>query len=162
MKGFMQTTLAALMLSGMISANAQDAMPGQASMEINMKIMQEVMTDIPQDKMADAAFVIDKTIAKMKDNIPALKEAAAKDCVALHGDAKADACKCAAEKTDYDEVFAMMKKQATSPETNLTEEAQKLAAKAEENTIACGFTKAEIDAANEKAMQMMQESMPKQ
>ena len=40
MKGLMKTTLAGLMLAGMMaSASAQDAMPGQASMEINMKIM---------------------------------------------------------------------------------------------------------------------------
>lgn len=163
MKGLMKTTLAGLMLAGMMaSASAQDAMPGQASMEINMKIMQEVMTEVPQDKMMDANFVIEKTIEKMKANVSALKDAAEQDCVAIHGDAKAKACKCAADKTDYEEVFALMKKQAADPAQNLEADTKALAEKGEKNSIDCGFTKAEIDAANEKVMKMMQESMPKQ
>lgn len=163
MKVLMKTTLAGLMAAGMMaSAFAQDATAlGQASMEVNMKIMQEVMSEVPQDKMADAAFVVDKTIAKMQANISALKDAAAKDCVVIYGEDKKDACNCAAEKTDYDEVFALMKKQATDPSANLTEEAKAMAEKGEKNSLACGFTKAEIDAANEKVMKMMQESMPK-
>ena len=120
------------------------------------------MTEVPQDKMMDANFVIEKTIEKMKANVSALKDAAEQDCVAIHGDAKAKACKCAADKTDYEEVFALMKKQAADPAQNLEADTKALAEKGEKNSIDCGFTKAEIDAANEKVMKMMQESMPKQ
>lgn len=162
MKGLMKKTLAGLMLAGvMTSAVADNAMPGQASMEINMKIMEEVMAEIPADKMSDANLMTEKMIEKMKANEAALKEAAKKDCVAIYGEAKTSECECSVDKTDYDEVFEMMKKQAANPTQNLEAEMKAMAEKGEKNTLACGFTKAEIDEANAKAMKMMQDSAPK-
>ena len=161
MKHVLKKTAAGLLIAGMIAtANAQ-APSGQASMEVNQKIMAELMQELPAEKMADSGFVMDKMIEKMKANLPELKAASQKDCVAIYGDAKSDACSCVTEKTDYNEVFDLMKKQAANPsDASLSADLEKLAKKGEEQSLACGFSKEEIDAATQKAMEAAQQAAP--
>lgn len=162
MKRIMKKALTGLMLASiMIAASAQDAMPGQASAAFNQKISAELMAELPQDKISDIRFVTEKTIEKMRANIAGLKEAAVKDCIAINGEAKVQACQCAAEKTNYEEVFAIIRKQVENPAADFAEDARILAEKGQQLSLACGFTQAEIDAANAKVMKMMQGSAPK-
>lgn len=167
MKHVLKSTLAGLVMAGvMATASAQTGgATGQASMEVNQKIMEAVMKDIPADKMADANFMIEKMIGAMKENLPELKAAAAKDCVAVYGEARKEACDCATEKTDYNDVFEMMKKQAANPnDSALVAELEKMSKKGEEISLSCGFTKEEIAEASKKTAEALQqlEAAPKQ
>lgn len=161
MKSLLKHTFATLALAGLMSAaHAQDPLAaGAASVEINQKIMQEVFASIPQDKMGDANYVIDKMIEKMEENLPALKEAGQKDCVALYGEAKAEACACVQDKTNYNEIFDIMKKQATNPQSDMSE-LENIAKKGEETSLACGFTAEDIALAQKKAQEIMQQAAP--
>lgn len=160
MKNVLKSTLAAVWMGGMMmSASAQDMMAGQASMEINEKIINTVMKDVPADKMTDTAFIVNKMIDEMKKNLPELKAASQKDCIAVYGEAKSEGCSCMTDKTDYNDVFDMMKKQAANPSDPTHFE--KMAKKGEDLLLSCGFTKEEIDAATAKVMEAMQQAAPK-
>lgn len=163
MKNVFKTALAVVIAGGMMMSASAQEMAGQASMEVNQKIMEAVMQDMPADKMGDAAFMVNKMIDEMKKNLPELKAASQKDCVVVYGEAKSDACSCITDKTDYNEVFDLMKKQAANPsDSALAADLEKMAKKGEELSLSCGLTKEEIDAATAKAMEAMQQAAPKQ
>ena len=163
MKSMMKKTLATLTLTALMAgAHAQDPMTsGQASMEVSQKIMEEVMSKLDQSKMADPEYLVGQMIDGMKAHLPELKEAGKTDCVALYGEAKADACSCVSDKTDYDEIFAMMKKQASNPQLD-NAEIEKMAKKGEELSLSCGFTAEDIATAQKEAQKMLQQAAPAQ
>ena len=113
MKKLMQTSLAAMLLAGVVLTASAQATTGKKSKEIGQKIGNEVMEEVMKEaqssgKAPSADVVGKKMIEKMRANLDDLKKAGTEDCTELYGQDKASNCQCVTQKTDYDVVFAMM------------------------------------------------------
>jgi hypothetical protein len=157
MKKLMQTSLAAMLLAGVVLTASAQATTGKKSQEIGQKIGNEVMEEVMKEaqssgKAPSADVVGKKMIEKMRANLDDLKKAGTEDCTELYGQDKASNCQCVTDKTDYDVVFAMMEKQMANPQAQPGEELKALEAKTEENYKACDLDIKVMKDATEKAM----------
>lgn len=157
MKKLMQTSLAAMLLAGVVLTASAQATTGKKSRELGQKIGNEVMEEVMKEaqssgKAPSADVVGKKMIEKMRANLEDLKKAGTEDCTELYGKDKASNCQCVTDKTDYDTVFAMMEKQMANPQAQPGEELKALEAKTEENYKACDLDIKVMKDATEKAM----------
>jgi len=157
MKKLMQTSLAAMLLAGVVLTASAQATTGKKSQELGQKIGNEVMTEVMKEaqssgKAPTPEAVGKKMIEKMRANLDDMKKAGTEDCAELYGQDSASKCQCVTDKTDYEAIFALMEKQMANPQAQQTEDTKALEAKTEENYKACDLDFKVMKDATEKAM----------
>ena len=73
----------------------------------------------------------------------------------MYGKDKASNCQCVTDKTDFENIFALMEKQMANPQAEPKEEIKALEQKTEENYKACDLDITVMKKASEEAMKKL-------
>ena len=86
--------------------------------------------------------IAQKLFGKLRENMEAFKTAFVRDCTIHFGEDKAENCKCAADKTDFDTHINLLEKEMVNPDAaGLAEEQEQWRAKNMQIEKDCGLEK---------------------
>ena len=86
--------------------------------------------------------IAQKLFGKLRENMEAFKTAFVRDCIIHFGEDKAENCKCAADKTDFDTHINLLEKEMVNPDAaGLAEEQEQWRAKNMQIEKDCGLEK---------------------
>ena len=137
MKKQLYPMLAALLLAASaIPATAQTATSGEAT-------IQELLTESKTSgEKPTKVQIAQKLFGKLRENMEAFKTAFVSDCTIHFGEDKAENCKCAADKTDFDTHINLLEKEMVNPDAaGLAEEQEQWRAKNMQIEKDCGLEK---------------------
>ena len=160
MKVLIKSALAGLLLAGMTMTASAQAVGGKTSQKLGEKIANEIMQEMKAEaqssgKQPSAEDFGKKLVAKMRANLDEMKKGSTEDCVELYGNDKNSNCQCVTDKTDFENLFALMEKQIANPQAEPKEELKALEQKTEENYKACDLDISVMKKASEEAMKKM-------
>ena len=150
MKKQLYLMLAALLLAASaIPATAQTATSGemtntQAFMDkMGEATIQELLTESKTSgEKPTKVQIAQKLFGKLRENMEAFKTAFVRDCIIHFGEDKAENCKCAADKTDFDTHINLLEKEMVNPDAaGLAEEQEQWRAKNMQIEKDCGLEK---------------------
>lgn len=162
MKRKLKITLTSILIIGIILAiGVRNANIGKKPQDVSSQNRIGTMKrDQNSNKPITPEEEGEKLLTTLDINLEDIKKVGVENCIAAYGEDNADKCQCAIDKTDYNDLLAVMMKQimANPLETQPADDIKVLDAKNTENYESCGL---DIRVTTESTKKMVNEAIDK-